>query len=53
VQFVPNVKRGRHEGKQIYLLAGFSIYLDGGVCWAEVNGKWKPTSLDELLARKK
>jgi tuftelin-interacting protein 11 len=54
IEFMPNVKRGRHEGKQVYLFGKKNVYLENGVAFCDMGaGKWEPVALEELLPRAK
>lgn len=49
VTFLPNTKRGRHDGKQIYLFGSTNVYIDNCVVFALINNEWQPISLEVLL----
>ena len=58
--FLPNVKRGKFDGKQIYLFGRVSLYLNNGVVYtadkdddAQSPALWRPVPLDQLLTRAK
>lgn len=48
ILFVPIPNR-RYEGKSVYSFGKCVIYIDHGVVFQSVEGKWKPSSLQELL----
>ena len=60
LSFMPNVRRGRVEGKQVYILGDHNVYMEDGVTWREVRrapgagahggaAEWEPVSLEALL----
>ena len=37
LSFMPNVRRGRVEGKQVYILGDHNVYMEDGVTWRELR----------------
>ena len=46
--FIPLPNR-RHEGKAVYTFGKCVIYIDRDVVFHSTEGKWKPSSLQELV----
>ena len=46
--FIPLPNR-RHEGKTVYTFGKSVIYIDRDVVFYTVEGKWKPSSLQDLV----
>lgn len=58
ITFMPNVKRGKFDGKQIYSFGRVNLYLNNGVVYtsdkdddSQIPSLWRPIPLDELLTR--
>lgn len=56
IEFVPNIKRGVKDGKQIYSFGKLNVYIDGQAIYAFLpdslgGGVWKPISLQEMLEK--
>ncbi len=59
ITFVPNLKRGLKDGKQIFTFGHLTIYMDRSVIYVlESSGAdsalppaWKPIALDDLIER--
>lgn len=54
--FVPNVRRGRHDGNQVYSFGNLQVFINSGVVFVEQSGAanrgvFQPVSLDELMDR--
>jgi len=56
IEFVPNVKRGLKDGKQIYSFGKLNVYIDGQAIYAflpDASGvsSWRPISLQEMAEK--
>ena len=53
ILFMPNVKRGKHDGKQIYLFGNVNVYFDHQcIFYHDKNtpeNEWMPIALDDLV----
>lgn len=56
IEFVPNVRRGRQDGNQVYSFGRANVYINQNVVFAQGEGpekrqQWDPISLQALLER--
>ena len=47
--FVYAIPNRRYEGKALYSLGKLTLYIDRGVVFVNLQGVWKPVSLQDLM----